>query len=173
MKLLGKIVLGTLAGLLLISGIAVLSPRAVSAVVATIIRDQDNPARHPFTTRCSGQSITSNSRQAACTTPAIPAGEEVVIETISIVATADPGNHAFGFSVETAAAGFQTFYGMNTLFDNGTRQPTGALYAGVQSLRLYADPGSTIFVLGVSNGANPSQGVTIQCSISGYYVTLP
>jgi len=67
MKVLAKLVFGTLGCVLLISGIAVMSPRAVRAVVATIIRDQDNPARHPFTTTCTGASTTQVS---TCNPPA-------------------------------------------------------------------------------------------------------
>jgi hypothetical protein len=60
---------------------AVVMPKAVKAAIATLIRDEDNAARRPFTTLCNSQ---SNSSFVTCQTPPIPAGEEVVIEQISI-----------------------------------------------------------------------------------------
>ena len=90
MKVLAKLVFGTLGCVLLISGIAVMSPRAVHAVVATIIRDQDNPARHPFVTGCSA--TVADFTDSACFTPPTPAGQEVVIETVTFSGSGDRSN---------------------------------------------------------------------------------
>jgi len=87
MQLSGKLILGTLAGISLISGDAIQNPRAAYAAVATNIRDQDNPARHPFTTSCENS---SPDHFTSCSTAAVPAGEEVVIETISYSVRVDP-----------------------------------------------------------------------------------
>jgi len=95
---------------LLISGIAILTPRAVYAVVATITRDQDNPARHPFTTKCGG----STGINFFCETPPIPAGQEVVIETISINGfNLPPGDFVYLGDVRTTVAGVTQFYFLN------------------------------------------------------------
>lgn len=171
MRLIAKIAFGALASLLLISGMAVLSPHAVHAVVATIIRDQDNPARHPFATSCSsGLSQTTGN---LCATPVIPAGEEVVIETISLIGSSDPNNTTLGAYVTTTASGVNQDYYLDPLSDSGNSQPTGAAYFRLQSLRLYADPGKVIACAGMTRGANPNRGVSVACNISGYYVTLP
>jgi len=157
---------------LLISGIAVLSPRAVHAVVATIIRDQDNPARHPFTTSCLGFGTAASSN--FCTTPAIPAGQEVVIETISFAADADPGNTVLIRHVTTVAAGVTTSLSLNPTLDSGFDQPGRASFEGTDSVRLYADPGSVIRCDGFTAKPNPSAfGFVLTCTISGYFVTLP
>src|SRR5262252_5791927 len=133
MRLFGKVVLAILACVLLISGIAVLSPRAVYAVVATIIRDQDNPARHPFTTECTSNPDRGGS--VSCNTPAIPAGQEVVIETISINGFGDSTNTVVVVEVDTSAGGVLRGYRLNPISDDGALQPNGAEYEGAQSLR--------------------------------------
>jgi hypothetical protein len=82
MKPLFRIILATLGCALLITAIGVLTPRAVYAQAnqdgrpATPIRDQDNPARHPFAAVCVGS---STSQFVSCST-SVPAGQEVVIE---------------------------------------------------------------------------------------------
>ena len=171
MKLLAKVAFGSLASVLLISGIAVMTPRAVQAVVATIIRDQDNPARHPLTKDCASDLTTG--QIVVCTTSAIPAGQQFVIETISILASSDPSNFVLENSVEITTAGPTTSFSLNPIFDDGVGQPTEARYLGVQSLRLYADPGSTIQCIGATKGTNPSGQLFLDCTISGYFVTLP
>jgi hypothetical protein len=148
----------------------VLSPRAVYAVVATIIRDQDNPARHPFTTNCGGS---SNTNTAGGASPLTPAGEEVVIETISINGYADPGNKTVIPFVATTASGVSTQYFLNVLSDAGINQPDYAGFSAVQPLRLYADPGIQIHCGGFTANANPTGGLGIFFEISGYYVALP
>ena len=171
MKVLAKLVFGTLGCVLLISGIAVMSPRAVHAVVATIIRDQDNPARHPFATRCVATPTTSNF--VSCDTPAIPAGLEVVIETITFGGIGDPSNIGIAPEVIVAEAGVSQPYALNVIPDSRFGQPFDLSYSGVQSLRLYADPGTGIECNGATPHPNISTTLTFVCTISGYFVTLP
>jgi hypothetical protein len=131
----------------------------------------DDPARHPFTTSCS--SAISQLRSASCSTTSIPAGEEVVIETISFSANADPGNSALFVQVETVAAGNDQIYPLNNLFDIGIEQPVLALFAGAQALRLYADPGSVISCFSQTKELNLQKGLRLGCAFSGYSVKLP
>ena len=106
-----------ISGYLFISGFPILNPRTVHAEVATITRDQDNPARHPFTTSCEGSSA---DKATSCTTPAVPAGEEVVIETISFRVVADPNNLVAIDAIEVTTAGVEQLSGC-------TRYPTPVL----------------------------------------------
>jgi hypothetical protein len=158
---------------LLISGIAVITPRAVQAVVATIIRDQDNPARHPFTTFCDAPQTTSVAN--GCDAPPIPAGEEVVIETISFDGRTDPSNSVLdvGVDISPAGAGLIQHYSLNPIFDVGRGQPNIAIYSGVQSLRLYVGPGEVILCGGFTKNSNTSVQFSISCRMAGYFVTLP
>ena len=108
-----------------------ISPRAVHAVVATIIRDQDNPARHPFTTTCTGASITQVS---TCNPPAIPAGQEVVIETISFTGFGDSDKSVLVPTISTIAAGFFQTYFLTPISDTGAFQPTNADFSECNQL---------------------------------------
>jgi len=150
---------------------AMFAPKAVRAAVAALVRDEDNPARHPFVTQC--QAAFTTTRNTSCNTAPIPAGEEVVIETVSLLSLADPTNHALEAQVFTKTAGtsFDTY--LNVITDSGTGQPTFATFQGGQSFRLYADPGTVIGCSAITNGPSPSQSFGLQCYFSGYYVTLP
>ena len=140
------------------------------AVVATIIRDQDNPARHPFVTGCSA--TVANFKDSACFTPPTPAGQEVVIETVTFSGSGDRSNVVLApqLVILSAASAAQIF--LNPMFDNGFGQPSFSNFSGVQSLRLYADPGVGIACEGVTAALNPG-GLSVSCTISGYFVTLP
>lgn len=165
MKLLAKVAFGSLASALLISGIAIITPRALQAAVATITRDQDNPARHPFTTSCQSQ----DGVNIVCHSPVIPAGQQVVIETITISGEGNSAAFVLTPHISTIAAGNFNTYDLNPMFDTGILQPGNSQMQGVASVRLYADPGSTIQCAGDAN-VTP---FFINCHFSGYFVTLP
>src|ERR1700722_16214663 len=74
---------------LLITTFAIIGPRAVHAVTATIVRDADNPARHTFVAFCGNASTPGTIVQ--CSYP-VPAGEEVVIQTAWVRGTASSAN---------------------------------------------------------------------------------
>ncbi len=169
MKVSAKLAFGALGCALLISGIAVLSPRAVQAAVATLTRDQDNPARHPFATSCFSAGVNANG--VPCFTPPIPAGQEVVIETVSISGSGGPNNVTLLPSITTTAAGVVTQYDLNPISDDRFFQPVKSDFHTAQSLRLYVDPG-TVILCNVST-AKANSSLVIQCVISGYFVTLP
>lgn len=149
--------------------IAALAPRAVHAVAAALVRDVDNPARHPFTTACSGNG--SNINFTLCQTPAIPTGEEVVIESVSIAGIGDPGNFVGAANINTTVAGVGQNYSLNPIFDSGLAQPAVSVIQGIQPLRLYADPGTAISCELRTRGPNSFLQTT--CAFSGYTVSLP
>jgi len=120
-----------------------------------------------------GCTATPNAFFSACDTPAIPAGQEVVIETISFNGNGDPGNIVLVPAVTTTAAGVQRLYFLNQLPDTTLGQPARAEYEGAQSLRLYAGPGTIIVCNGFTDNLNPTMGVSVGCTISGYFVALP
>src|SRR5579871_5616938 len=83
---------------LLVTTFAIIGPRTVRAVTATLIRDVDNPARHPFAGICGFASSSTNTVQ--CTMP-VPAGEEVVIQTAWVNAFAASTNTRILTTVQT------------------------------------------------------------------------
>ena len=102
MKTHTTIILAAAVVMLSLAFTAFLTPRAVKAAIATLIRDQDNAARRPFTTSCS---FSNTINAGSCTTPNIPLGEEVVIETVSFTVNADPGMAVLTGNVATRASG--------------------------------------------------------------------
>ncbi|HYX65260.1 MAG TPA: hypothetical protein VE935_13670 [Burkholderiales bacterium] len=162
MKLMTKFALGVFACALLISGLTAMSKLAYAAV-ATIVRDQDNPARHPFVTSCSSEAGIN----FECSTPPIPAGQQVVIETVSFNGFNVPaGVSVFFPALSTTAAGARQFYALDPA------SVISGVFQQVKSLRLYADPGTVITCDG-SPDAGSLFGAEAGCSISGYFVTLP
>ena len=174
MKLLSRMIFVTVGCVSLITAAGVLTPRAVHAQDdqgnRVIIRDQDNPARHPFAASCVGTSTT----QFVSCIMTVPAGQRVVIETAVSRTAASPGNTVMEFAVQTTAAGTTNLYNLAVLQDSGLFQPgEAAFYGGAQSVHLYADPSTSIICQGITHGANPSPALGMTCTISGYYVTLP
>ena len=166
MKKSTTIVLVAAAFALSFASIAIMIPKAVKAAVATLIRDQDQAARRPFTTTCSSSSGTPIT---ACATPRIPAGEEVVIETVSFFGSADPTNTRLQPQLETTASGVFQSYVFNFIEFSGA----GEGFGSTQPVRLYADPDTPIGCLAFTQGANPLFGLSLTCVISGYSVSLP
>jgi hypothetical protein len=145
---------------------AIITPRAVKAAIATLIRDQDNAARRPFTTSCQ-----FNPPSVSCTPPSIPTGEVVVIETVSVSAVSGPGNGSLEVQLQTqAGGGFLNDYVFSTA-DNGRLQPQFSRYAVTQPIRLYADPGTAIICGTSFVGGNSN--TTVTCLFSGFSVSLP
>ena len=143
-----------------------MAPRAVYAVVATIIRDQDQPAQHPFVTDC----VTSD--QGFCNTPAIPTGQEFVIETISVSGSGTPGSSVARISIDISAADtgrVTTAIELNPVFDSGFGQPVASDFSTAQPLRLYADPGSILSCFFLTKQGSRQA----ECVFSGYLVSLP
>lgn len=155
---------------LTIASLDVVVPRAVRAAVTTLIRDQDNAARHPFTTLCVS-AVTTNAVYQ-CETPFVPAGEEVVVETVAIRGFANPQNSVVGVQLDATTAGQTRSYAFGPISDSGLLQPQVASFVGIQPLHIYADPGTAFTCSGQTAGGNPV-GFQVVCTISGYYVTLP
>jgi len=66
-----------LACVTLLASIAIVTPKAVRAAVATLVQDVDNPGRHVFHLSCFGQ--------AGCGFT-VPANQKYVIQTVSALA---------------------------------------------------------------------------------------
>jgi hypothetical protein len=170
MKTSTTIVLVAAAFALSFASIAIVTPKAVKAAIATLIRDQDQAARRPFTTSCSA---TGSSNGTVCITPNIPAGEEVVIETVEFEGLADPTNTRLRRILAATTSGVAHFYLLDSLADDGASQPSISRFAAIQPVRLYADPGTAMSCEGDTHAANPVNGLFVGCIISGYSVSLP
>jgi len=161
-------VLGTMV--IVVAFAAVLFPTRASALVATLVRDVDNPARDTFQAIFES-SCTSNGGGYSCAGLALPTANSsgapismVVIESISAQCTGG------AYSLVTNYTNAQ----INTILANPPAIPTSTSTSGyfvqqafsnpfAQQTRWYAAPGSTL--VQVTSNSN------CIVSISGYLVT--
>jgi hypothetical protein len=172
MKPLAKLGYLAAACAMLVTTFAIIGPRTVRAVAAALIRDSDNPARHPWAASCE-PSTGTHGNSLSCTITA-PMGEEVVIQNESFGAfnEADPGNKTALYSASSATVGGLSV--VNVLgTDVGDGQPAFSDLVGTGTSTMYADPGTTITCSAVTPHPNPTVELIFTCSLSGYYVTLP
>jgi len=170
MKNLTKILLTALTAIVLVSGVAVLTPRAVHAVVATFVRDVDNGARHPWSSSCGS---TSNTAHAQCSI-VIPASEEVVIQQAYVLDSSDSVNKITSNDIELTTGGNPNAAQLYLAADvTRTDFPTQSFLSGQITSTLYADPGSTVTVYVKTANANPVIGLNVSLTLSGYTVSLP
>jgi len=176
MKLL-KEALAVLGALILLAVMAVIvMPKATHAVVAALVRDEDQPARHPFYTSCTVSTATATGVSpftASCSTPAIPAGEEVVIETVSFSVPSGTANPSLWPSLSTTTAGAATTFDLGEVQDAHSNLRADPGFLTTQAIRLYADPGSVIGCSGLVLSLAPGTEMTLTCTLSGYWVSLP
>jgi hypothetical protein len=159
---------------LLISAIALTPKKLVAAVVATLIRDQDAAARHPFSAYCQFTNYNG------CSIP-VPAGEEVVIQNVAFGGSAqlsnvNPGHWASFALVATSGGALVAPVGVIVPASAVPVYPSNNIsqFGGTQTTWFAADPGTS---LQIAIAAYPptaqlplAQGY---CTVSGYYVTLP
>jgi hypothetical protein len=147
--------------------IAALAPKAAQAVAAALIRDEDQPARHPFTIACE---VDSPSFSGICSFT-VPAGGELVIEAITVDGSADTTNKLLSSFLQVVTAGSEELFTLNPIADNGSLEPSGSDFQAVQTARFYADAGSTVTFAASTPATN--QRLTVFYRVSGYIVSLP
>lgn len=152
--------------------ISVAGPRAVHAIVATVVQDVDNAARHPFYGHCSVLSSLTHGDGGSCVI-SVPAGEEVVLQTERLYTTADPKNtKVLNYLMMTTAGGFEPVYTDAVGHDTGFYQPAFSADFSAYNWTLYADPGTSITCGASTRATNPVVGLELDCTLTGYYVTL-
>jgi hypothetical protein len=151
---------------LLITIFAIIGPRAVHAVTATIVRDADNPARHTFVGFCGLASTPGTTVQ--CTYP-VPAGEEVV-QTAWVSVTASSANTSILTTVQSVSKGVTPVE--SSIGNNNGMTPNQTSVQTTMSSTLYGDPGTDLTCIAQSPGNNPSPDLSVECVFTGYYVVL-
>jgi hypothetical protein len=161
MKNLTKIVFLPLAAIVLVSIVAVLTPRVVRAVTATLVQSVDNPPRNAWTSSC----VLPNTPENVNTCSIVPpAGQVVTIQTVSFQGTAI--NHAHIVLFLQTQLNNQEAYWFRQ-FDSVVTSPYGSFPAGVTqfassaALTLYSNPptvqtgyGPDIYVYVATDGLN-------------------
>lgn len=170
MKLLKQAVavLGCVAAIVVIA--VLVTPQTVHALVATLVRDVDQPALQPFSTECSTGAFDSSGR-GSCTLATVPSGKRFVIETISGSLQLGTGIKPISIDLQVISAGIDhdnifpaTFQGNSAFF-------TGDYWTVYEPTRLYADAGTTpFFNLTLSNASPIGSGFI---TAAGYLVNVP
>ena len=155
-------------GLLLLGGMMSFGPKKVLAAIGfTPVREVDNPVRNPYQQAFFVFMAAGESGMDVDLAP-VPAGKRLVIEYVSIRArlASDQtlfmvlGTTAGGAGANHSIPVSQTF----ATFINSFR------VVGGETLRIYADPGTTPFLSVDRN--NTVGGMDGIVTVSGYYVTL-
>jgi hypothetical protein len=148
----------------IMASIAVVAPKAVRAAVATLIRDQDNAARHPWTGTC-----LILSPAGSCEMP-LSAGNEYVIQSVTYYQSGSGFNATIvGAACTTGGSYTNILSGVIPAFTTG---PSSVIAYQTFPVTAYCDPGGQGVIISVSaNGSTTSYSSTVYAN--GYYVTLP
>ena len=181
MKTLTTAIICVAGAALIMAGAASLAPKAVAAAIATLVRDQDNHARHTFQASCvsSGFPGPTGFVVSSCSIP-VPSGQEYVITSATVSGTSstfDPvlvgitttAGGVGGGPITGAATAVITPY--NSAAVVGYINSAQATFIYETHGEIYADAGSSITVSAYPFVYGPQLGV--QLNIQGYYATLP
>jgi hypothetical protein len=155
MKNLTKAVLVVLAAVVLVSTVAVLTPRAVHALTAQLVQNVDSPPRNPWTGTCS---ISYTNYGSSVCYIATPPGYEVTIQTVTFSGTSSLRYEQVTLTLTTTTAGQSVNPAWNNQIDHVIAQFLGpgiTQYASSLQTTLYADPSSQIEFYLTSDGFNP------------------
>jgi type IV secretory pathway VirB6-like protein len=164
-------VLGTMVVVMAVA--AVIFPTRASALVATLIRDVDNPARDTFQgiaeSVCSGSVGTESCN--GLTLPTVNgAGASIAMVVLEYVSVQCSGNVGYvtnysNAQINSVLGGLATTPATSTsgYFFQVLSSAAGSSFS--QTTRLYAAPGSTLAAPGLGNNS------TCILSVSGYMVT--
>jgi hypothetical protein len=162
-------ILGSLV--LLAAIVSLAAPKVAHAVVATLIRDVDNPARQTVVVpSCYAAQNDSNPTFYSCTLPyTVPAGQRLVLEQLELYCQL-PGTTTIDNSfLQFAEGGTETSH---YLFPALQVSGSGfGIYGLNQSVRYYADAGSAL-VIGV-NTTDPSGNTHCNFQANGYLISYP
>ena len=133
-----------------------------------LVRDADNPARHPFTFR-SVQNWVGTAQDVAFSL-GVPAGKRLVIEQMAFRAKVKPsaGQKVSALIGTTITNGFESEY----YFAGASRGPEGTFdeFIGSAQMRSYAD-GTVAILVHRANTTGTADSADV--SVSGYLIDLP
>jgi hypothetical protein len=156
------------SAIVLLTIVAVLTPRVVRAVTAELVQNVDSPPRNPWSQSC----IANSDAAGASCTISVPSNQEITIQTVTFNGTTSPDHDHLVLLLETTAGGNDAQW--NNQFTRTVIPATGgnaSVFFFSQALTLYADPGSTIYVNLQTAGAN-KDGMGGVVTLVGYTVTI-
>jgi archaellin len=166
-----KMVLVALAAIVLVSTVAILTPRATHVLAAGPTTITYNMPRKPWTSYCAPPAAPPNIYYTSCTITA-PSGGELVIQMISGYQIAPvPTRLQAQVSTQVAPAIGPTINWFTMLSPVDIQGSD--YYYWSYPVTLYADPGTTITVTLVNQNGHPLTTLNARVAMTGYYVTPP
>ncbi|MGA2813097.1 MAG: hypothetical protein ABSG16_16970 [Candidatus Acidiferrum sp.] len=171
-----RLLMGAAAVVLVAVLMMLVSPKTARAVVATLIRDADNPGRATqVSADCTATSQSGFATFLNCSPfYTVPAGDRLVIQQVDTNCFTLPGNSVVHpkFIVEPGNASPPVPHNI-TLVDQGVDAEfvNAISLAGSQSVNYFADPGSTLVFSGYTADTTGSTVCTMQ--FSGYLISYP
>ena len=135
-------------------------------IPVTIQKNFDNPALQPFQQFLAGAMDDGELNMGDELAVTVPAGKRLVIETVSAIVTTGAGQNV-RIRVDATAGGAAAHH------LTVSKEPWQASFdhTGIQSGRMYADPGTTVYIRVVRD---QSTGIAVvNAAISGYFVNVP
>jgi len=131
------------------------------------VSDVNEPAMHPFQTSASG-ALNAGSAETTVGIP-VPSGKRLAIKFVSVLGSV-PTGQVMRASFFTTIGGLETRHTL-VMTPQGTFSPQDD-FAASQSLEVFADGGTTIFVEFDRSGGGVGTGGGF-VSISGYLINMP
>jgi hypothetical protein len=135
-------------------------------VPVSIQKNLDNPALQPFQQFLAGAMDDGELNMGDELAVTVPAGKRLVIETVSAIVTTAAGQNV-RIRVDATAGGVAAHH------LTVSKEPWQASFdhKGIQSGRMYADPGTTVYIRVVRD---QSTGIAnVNAAISGHFVNVP
>ncbi len=190
MKKLTKIVFVVLAAIVLVSTVAVLTPRVVRAVAAQLVQDVDSPPRNAWSGNCRSGSIPTTGAYWSCSIPTGAASTVIELQTITfdgitdalrdhIVISLNPGSvsvtpvwHAQIKNTVLTSCPPQEIFGESFCFEDANEYgPKNNYFFWSSPLTIYSIPGVPITIGVATAGPNPNGSGGI-ISLTGYSVSI-
>jgi hypothetical protein len=89
------------SAIVLLTTVAVLTPRVVRAVTAELVQNVDSPPRNPWSQSC----IANSDAAGASCTISVPSNQEITIQTVTFNGTTSPDHDHLVLLLETTAGG--------------------------------------------------------------------
>jgi hypothetical protein len=155
---------------------ALAAPKAVNALVATLVRDIDNPGRATLVVvSCDASSTSGTNGDIGCLPSyTVPAGDRLVIQHLETTCDTPKGNSLVFPSLSLTTAGNPVSHSLvlaNQGMDVLAFSVPSDGFVGNQAVTYYADPSSTLRFDVYITDASGHTGCQFQ--VSGYLISFP
>lgn len=142
-----------------------------TAATPLLVRNVDEPARHPYRDHCSVSITPAFFQQCTIT---VPAGEAVVVQTESMEVRANNPGTRFLFDIQTPVNGPNQPAILQDFPDSGfSLSVSNASAAATLTAPLIFGPGATVLCIWTDSTMQGGNINEADCTLSGYFVTVP